>query len=624
MIVKRIKALPTYYLYPAIGGLIVGIFTVSYWPQEVTFSYQSPTCVNQLHVAPGVLKTDSSLFQAESAAEQKINSASVFAKKICFIPQTVPKPGDYRVAVTLWGLPFIQKVFTVRIASHPVVSAVQLKDPIPVSKKLIVALSSTDVVFSYYLRVADRKVLCEQQPLGVGCDIKKLGLEQGSKYEMYLDRYFNDKKVATVLETQIETLKATNVVTSSIKDGETVFAKPTSMTIQFDKPIREFSGSLIKVGDGKPLEITQSIKDSVVTLSWPEDLSRQQSYSLELSRVQATDGSMLPDKTSISFKTSGGPLVKDISIGTYKVPLGTTATITFDQPLLDGQDIGKQITVSGGAKIVGYKGQNVTVSFANVPRCTDVVIKIGDSLESSYGVKGGSVWQYTTRTVCQSVVSIGRSVKGRAISAYIFGSGAKKVVYTGMIHGDETSTRSLMLRWIDALEASPGQIPSDKTVIVIPTINPDGYAAGTRTNAHNVDLNRNFATNDWRKDITTVNNQPFPGGGGESPLSEPESLAIANYIAGLRPTLVLSYHSIGGLVAANQIGTSTQLAKRYADLSGYSNSTGSSDAFDYTVSGTADDYYGQVLGVPSILVELGSHTYHQFEKNKNAMWAMVK
>jgi protein MpaA len=226
--------------------------------------------------------------------------------------------------------------------------------------------------------------------------------------------------------------------------------------------------------------------------------------------------------------------------------------------------------------------------------------------------------------ICHTVATIGYSHQGRPINAYYFGGGVTSIIYTGAIHGSEISSRDLMYRWIDYLEANARDIPADKTVVVIPQLNPDGVAAGTRVNARNVDLNRNFATSDWQKDVTTVDNQPFPGGGGETPMSEPETQAIAAMVQQLRPALVLSYHSIGGLIIANQAGSSSNRAATYSQLSGYYNATGQSSPFEYSASGTADDWYAQKLGVPSLLIELGSHTYHQFDRNQSAMWAMLQ
>ena len=70
---------------------------------------------------------------------------------------------------------------------------------------------------------------------------------------------------------------------------------------------------------------------------------------------------------------------------------------------------------------------------------------------------------------------------------------------------------------------------------------------------------------------------------------------------------------------------STKFANTYTRLSGYRNTTGQTGAtFEYSISGTWDDYLAQKLGLASILIELGSHSYHQFERNQQAMWAMVR
>lgn len=107
-------------------------------------------------------------------------------------------------------------------------------------------------------------------------------------------------------------------------------------------------------------------------------------------------------------------------------------------------------------------------------------------------------------------------------------------------------------------------------------------------------------------------------------MSEPETRAIASFVAQQRPELVVSYHSIGGMVITNQRGQANTRAAQYASLSGYRQSAGDGSEFGYQISGTADDYYGEKLGIASILIELGSHSYHQFERNQSAMWAMLR
>jgi hypothetical protein len=65
-------------------------------------------------------------------------------------------------------------------------------------------------------------------------------------------------------------------------------------------------------------------------------------------------------------------------------------------------------------------------------------------------------------------------------------------------------------------------------------VNPDGYARDTRTNAHGVDLNRNFPWG-W-----TALNGPVESG--PRPASEPETRALMRFVGQIDPQLVVSFH----------------------------------------------------------------------------------
>ena len=95
------------------------------------------------------------------------------------------------------------------------------------------------------------------------------------------------------------------------------------------------------------------------------------------------------------------------------------------------------------------------------------------------------------------------------------------MLVVGDIHGDETAGMRIARRLIRPRRAGA-------ELLVVPTINPDGVAAGTRGNAHGVDLNRNFPYR-WH---------PLGGGeySGPRPLSEPESRAAHGFILRIRPT----------------------------------------------------------------------------------------
>lgn len=607
---------------------IIIILVMWFWPRSISFAYHQSSCVNDFIAAPGLYKsTGNTDFRLVAGGEVKLAGVPVYATKMCVVPLEPPEAGVYAVNLAPFGWQFMGRHVTVSAEKPPVASVEQLQKEIPTTQPLELQLSAPDSTFSYALSVAGKQVDCKTKRQRITCEIEKLALAQGAEYAVALDRYFKGDKVATLTRQSVRTLRAATVTDSSIKPGEVVFAKPTGLHIKLDKKLKDAGASLVKItGDARELvRVKTSVKDDIVQVEWEGELPRLSNYELTLDNVEAVDESSLAAPYVLPFVMSGGPKVTGINVGRTKVPIGTTVVLTFDQPLLEGQNIAKAITASGGAAVTGVKGNQVFITTANVPKCGTFAIAVNDALISSHNVTGGSGWQYSSRTVCHTISSIGTSARGRSILAYHFGSGPNTIIYTGAIHGNELSTRSLMQRWIDELEANAQNIPADKNIIVVPALNPDGVASGTRTNANNVDLNRNFDVSDWKSDITTVTNAPFPGGGGTAPMSEPETRAIAQLVARLRPILVLSYHSIGGVVAGNLAGDSPALAATYSNLSGYRNVTGvTSSVFEYQVTGTADDYYLEKLAVRSLLIELGSHSYHQFERNQKAMWAMLK
>jgi serine/threonine protein kinase len=179
--------------------------------------------------------------------------------------------------------------------------------------------------------------------------------------------------------------------------------------------------------------------------------------------------------------------------------------------------------------------------------------------------------------------SVGQSAQGRDISVAIVGyeQGAA-VLVVGSIQGDQPSTRDLINSLIDDFDRDLDRIPADVAFHFIPTINPDGNATGTRRNAHNVDLNRNWDTFDWTPDPE----QPegiVRRAGGSRPHSEPETQSLADYLLALKhqnPNLrVVVWHASRGLSRGGQVypgytsvgldGDAVSLAGRYARVSGY-------------------------------------------------------
>jgi protein MpaA len=151
---------------------------------------------------------------------------------------------------------------------------------------------------------------------------------------------------------------------------------------------------------------------------------------------------------------------------------------------------------------------------------------------------------------------IGTSVRGRPIVAYERGDpSAPATVVVGVIHGNETAGLAVIRR----LRTMP--LPAGVHLWLVPTVNPDGIAAGTRQNAHGVDLNRNWPV-DWKH-----NGRPWDGYySGPRPMSEPENRVMRAFLLRVRPALTIWYHQPLDTVYGSD--PHVAVLKRYASLSG--------------------------------------------------------
>lgn len=111
-------------------------------------------------------------------------------------------------------------------------------------------------------------------------------------------------------------------------------------------------------------------------------------------------------------------------------------------------------------------------------------------------------------TECSDIArlfEIGRSVEGVPIYALEISDkpGEREAEpyfrYIANMHGDEPSGRVHLVKLAEWLCLNyPDQDPRAKQIvdgmhlILVPTLNPDGFAAKMRSNSNNVDLNRDF------------------------------------------------------------------------------------------------------------------------------------
>jgi hypothetical protein len=142
-----------------------------------------------------------------------------------------------------------------------------------------------------------------------------------------------------------------------------------------------------------------------------------------------------------------------------------------------------------------------------------------------------------------------------------------------------------------------------------------------RFNANNVDLNRNFEC-DWQ---STGVWQSKSVSGGTAAFSEPESIALKNYVDAHKPTAVVAwYSSAGGVYASschNGVSSETNtLTSTFAKASGYP----AYQSFDfYATTGDMVNWFAK-NNVPAISVLLTNHTDTEWTKNQAGIQAVLK
>jgi len=214
--------------------------------------------------------------------------------------------------------------------------------------------------------------------------------------------------------------------------------------------------------------------------------------------------------------------------------------------------------IVGGVLLSGLVPASLVVASASTPATT------ASSLPPAGRSNSAETAEFTARAVAKTVragaratksIVIGYSVKKRPIVARLYGSASatRVVVIIGSMHGSELAGLKITKR-LDAHGA-----PASTAMWVVPNLNPDGAAKGTRKNAHGVDLNRNGSYS-WRPTASSADNYP-----GKKPLSEPETRAYLKFLTAVKPDLVLIYHQAGNAVDSYQQknkGLTKGLAKR--------------------------------------------------------------
>ena len=188
---------------------------------------------------------------------------------------------------------------------------------------------------------------------------------------------------------------------------------------------------------------------------------------------------------------------------------------------------------------------------------------------------------------------IGTTVLGRSIEAVQFlppgyAKSRPPALLFGAIHGDDAVTQLMLERLADELVERP---PGRETWIV-PCVNVDGTLAGTRNNANDIDLDRNFASKSW-------GTQRRPGyNPGKQAEDQPETQALVALIDRIGAQRLLSLHSTYRMV--NWDGRGEPLANEMAARCGYP----ACHDMGYATPGSFGAKYGVELDLEVITLEV--------------------
>jgi hypothetical protein len=450
-------------------------------------------------------------------------------------------------------------------------------------------------------------------------------LKQGKKYFVGLQFKAKGLPVTNLFEGNFLVVKPLKIVKTSPKQKIQNASKKSEVKLTFNKRLKAlFLGSYIKIKPAHDVKFNL-VKGKTVKITAKKAFSTDTDYKIIIDKaIEARDGAVLEKDYTLKFKTAGPVTVVSTSPNGWGIPLVSPVSMTFDQKV-DRQSAEAGFSIR--PKVAGtfsWSGNSMTFIPANtLSLFKQYSFSLASGIKSPGGEPSNKIFSYNFRTTSERQIRVGSSVKGRSITAYYFGTGRKKVLLVGSLHGSESNSGELLVNWISYLRANQHQIPSDRTFIVVPYSNPDGVANDARLNAHNVDLNRNWGTSTWQKK-TYWNNTTLASGGGLAPFSEPETRALRDLINRENPKITISYHSAAGLVISE--GISNSLRDWYSKKTGYTAIAGAADPyedyFSYDVTGSMEEWIGE-RGKIVLVVELASPYSTEYLRNLPALKGLL-
>lgn len=250
----------------------------------------------------------------------------------------------------------------------------------------------------------------------------------------------------------------------------------------------------------------------------------------------------------------------------------------------------------------------------------EIIIPYGISIvptdiDYTYDIMKSNILSLKTIYPFLEIGIIGKSVLGNNLYYIRLGRGPKEVFYNGAHHSLEWITSVLLMKFVENYcksysEGLPlrgfdiNNLWNSSSIYIVPMVNPDGvnlvleglqqsnpyyndllywndtglpFSQVWQANIRGVDLNRNYPAS-WEEG--KAQEQAFgvdgPGPtryGGPYPLSEPETLAVAEFTRGHDFNLVIAYHTQGQVIFWRYLGFNPPMAReigeKFAALTGY-------------------------------------------------------
>jgi hypothetical protein len=141
-------------------------------------------------------------------------------------------------------------------------------------------------------------------------------------------------------------------------------------------------------------------------------------------------------------------------------------------------------------------------------------------------------------TACWKKTALGSPIELVASESLESLANKRPILLMGGVHGDEPEGVELARATLAWLKEETAKRTALLPWVLIPCLNVDGFAKGTRVNGRGVDLNRNYPSRDWSPHYEKDRYNPGP-----SPGSEPEIQGVIELMQTLKPRLVIHCHS---------------------------------------------------------------------------------